>query len=137
MTTKVDIRALEDEAIEKYVECPKLPTIVRFADMAEDGQLHCVVSFTGPPKPNTNPFQRDFTVPQQKVQMVVDKVYGLFSVIRVISNDGKPYTLVTSTNSRIGFLLSDNRVEFEESPTKSFQSAISTSWFLHEQAEEV
>lgn len=104
-TLIVDIRSLEKDALEKYIECPKHITIVRHADLEDDSEFHCqIVALMGPPKPGTST-TRNFIVPGQEVVMVEDKKYGQFSIIRVSEEvNGPEYALITSVHSRMGFL---------------------------------
>lgn len=137
--SQISIRTLEAYSIEKYRDVPSLPTIMHAADQKGNEEVHCVLtSFVGPPQPGVNPLIRDFIVPEQKVHMVEDPEYGLFSVIRVYRKEGSPlYALITSARSRMGFLLSVDKVKTEESKTwghttdktKRLQTALSTNWF--------
>jgi hypothetical protein len=134
----IRIRDLEQFAIEKYNEGPKLPTIMHEIHKEGYGELHSVVSFVGPFKIGTNPFKRDFFVPRQEARMVEDPMYGLFSIVHVATEKNGPlYALITSVNSRIGFLMPLEFVTIEEKgfwedskQSKLLQAALQTAFFL-------
>lgn len=112
----IRVRSLEHKALERYREGPKLPTVFHAADTGRSDDFHCVpVCPEGPPKPGTNPFQRDFAVPKQEVRMVEDPEYGLFTITRVQDGQNGPtYLLVMSVKDRIGFLLRPEDCVVEE-----------------------
>lgn len=104
---RIDVRALEDAAVEKYSKCPKYTTIVRHASLEDDSAFHCILLNSGDIS-EAVPLesQRDFIVPEQLVIMAKDWESGLFSVIRVTEPiNAKDYWLVTSVTSRMGFIL--------------------------------
>lgn len=121
----VRIRELEKHALEMYIECPKYTTIVRHADLVDDSVFHCFTTFVGAPAPDTDPFQRNFTVPKQEVWLVEDSEYGLFSVIRVFENsEGPEFWLVTSIRNRMGFLLPLDHLHLEDLMPKAHVPAL-------------
>lgn len=103
---EVNIRSLEELALEKYIECPKHITIVRHADLEDDSEFHCTRTAIMGPLRKGEGLVRNFIVPGQTVIMARDPKYGLFSVIRVSEEvNGPEFALVASVNSRMGFLL--------------------------------
>lgn len=103
------VRSLERYALEKYKECPKYVTIVRHADREGDSEFHCVLSkpFIGPsPLNGCAHYQKNFIVPGQKVINFDDDELGKFVIVKVIAEDGNEYWLIASVRSRIGFILS-------------------------------
>jgi hypothetical protein len=103
------VRSLEHYALEKYKECPKFVTIVAHADLEDDSEFHCVLSkpFVGPPSPKgCNHYQKNFIVPGQKVINFDDDELGKFVIVKVIAEDSNEYWLIVSVRSRIGFILS-------------------------------
>lgn len=117
-----NIRELEAEALEEYIECPKFPTIVLKADHKDNTEFHCspMIPFVGPALQGTDPFNRYFLIPKQEVTMVEDSMYGQFSVTKVLhEKNGPMFWLLSSTRSRMGFLLPFDRLREEDLEPKS------------------
>ncbi len=106
----INIRQLDQYAVEAYRQCPKHITIIRHADREDDSKFHCLPMATkSVPMVRLDPI--DFIVPGQVVIMVEDSDFGLFTIIRVTEQeDGPQFALVTSVRNRMGFLIPFNKV---------------------------
>lgn len=102
----VNIRDLEALSLERYVECPKFVTIVRHVDHTDDSEFHCVPSTLLPLADGTKAPVRNFIVPYQDIIMVQDINFGRFCIVKVLdTDDGPQYWLISSVNSRTGFII--------------------------------
>jgi hypothetical protein len=104
----VDIRSIEDLAIEKYQECPKFVTYGTHANRTDDSSFHCVLytPLAGPVQPGSPSFhQRNFTVPRQELVLLHDKKYGQFTLLAVSDPDTSVMYWLISSLDRVGFLI--------------------------------
>lgn len=108
LNNRIDVRKLEESAVEKYRKCPKSITTIRHAELEEDTEFHCILlnPFRGPSLVGVGEYLRKFTIPEQQVILVVDRDYGQFNVIQVLEpEENVAYWLVISYTNRMGFLL--------------------------------
>lgn len=108
------------EGLEFYTETPKTMTAVTHANETDDSEFHCV--WTGCSRQIPQRVNKVFTVPRQKVELLLDPVYGMFYLIRVIPQfvvplyPGKDFWLVAQANGRSGFLVSAEAIQEDRPP---------------------
>ena len=105
------VRRLEAFAVQRFSECPKYVTIIRHADLIDDSEFHCVPSlpFVGPLQQGKTLYERNFTVPGQRVIHIKDKEFGLFTMLKVLEKENDSVLwLISSVVSRMGFTISND-----------------------------